>query len=283
MVAKISFHHFLSLYGIYAKMDLAWLMRDRIFACLAILSDLASNLASVTGIFLLAWRFGEIGGMNKYEVLFMLSYGTMVSGLFQMFFSGNNTGYISRRIGRGQLEHMFIQPVPLGAQLLCEGFIPFSGSSSLFCGIFLMWISCGKLSLALPPWWIISLAGNLLVSVWIIIALSYLVSSIAFYAPAQAEELSSFVIDSCSYLSTFPLSGMPLYLKLPLLTVLPAGLLGWFPTMVLLGKPHIFLPAAFPALAAVLFSILAAYLFKKGLRFYVKKGINRYSSAGHRR
>ncbi|MCL2605117.1 MAG: hypothetical protein FWD90_11620 [Defluviitaleaceae bacterium] len=43
-----------SLYALYAKMDLAWLLRDRTFAVLAVLADVISNLSSVTGIFLLA-------------------------------------------------------------------------------------------------------------------------------------------------------------------------------------------------------------------------------------
>lgn len=274
---------FLSLYALYAKMDLAWLLRDTVFAILAITADLISNLSSVTGVYLLAWRFGGIGGMNQYEVLLMLGYATTITGIFQTFFSGNNTGHISRRIGRGQLEHMFIQPLPLPVQLLTEGFIPFSGSSNLFSGVAIMWAALCKLDIALPWWWIFSLLGNLIITITIILGQSYLASSITFYAPVQAEEISTYIIDGTGNISSFPLSGMPIYLQIPLLTFIPAGLLAWFPTLALLRKPPLGLSSAYPLLFAIALSVAASYFFRKGLKYYVQKGINRYSAIGHRR
>lgn len=280
---KLPLKRFLALFVLYAKMDLAWLLRDSAFAAVAIFSDVISNISAVTGVFLLAWKFGGIGGMDRYEVLFMLGYTTMITGIFQAFFSGNNTGHISRRIGRGQLEHMFIQPLSLPVQLLTEGFIPFSGSSNLISGGIILGIAVGKLGIVLPWWWIFSLAGNLLVTIVILLGSSYLAASITFYAPVQAEEVSSLVIDAHSNISQFPLSGMPRGLQIPLLTVIPSGLLGWFPTLALLGKPPLGLPAYFPLIIALIMAVAAAYFFKKGLQFYVKKGINRYLSTGHRR
>lgn len=138
---KISLKQFLSLYVLYAKMDFAWLLRDRVFASLAILSDVISNLSSIAGIFLLAWKFGGIGGMSRYEILFMLGYTSLMTGIYQVFFSSNNVGHISRRIGRGQVDHMLMQPLPLPVQLMTEGFIPFSGSSNLVSGAALLCIA----------------------------------------------------------------------------------------------------------------------------------------------
>ena len=274
---------FLQLYTLYARMDLAWLLRDKAFAILAILADVVSNLSMVTGVFLLAWRFGGIGGMDRYEVLFMLAYATIITGIFQTFCSGGNTGHISRRIGRGQLEHMFIQPMTLRSQLFTEGFIPFSGSSNLISGAVIMIIAIKGLGISLPWWWALSLICNLIVTTALILGQSYLASSLTFYAPVQAEEISSYVIDAYGYISTFPLSGMPLYLQLPLVTVIPTGLLAWFPTLALFGKPPLGLPVYFPLLLAIGLWIIAAYFFRKGLNYYVKKGINRYHAMGHRR
>lgn len=278
-----TFKRLLQLYALYAKMDLAWLLRDKFFACVAIISDMISNLSAVTGIFLLAWKFEGIGGMNKYEVLFMLAYSTLITGIFQTFCSGCNVGHISRVVGRGQLEHVFIQPMPIPMQLCTSGFIPFSGSSNLFSGAIIMVIATWNLGISLPWWWIFSLIGNLLVTIAIILGQSYLVSSLTFLAPVQAEEISTFVIDSMGYIGTFPLSGMPLYLQLPLITIIPTGLLAWFPTMALFGKAPFGLSAWYPLLFAVLLWFAATYLFRKGLKYYVKKGINRYQSMGHRR
>jgi len=272
----------LQLWALYAKMDLAWLLRDRTFAILAITADVVSNLSAVTGVFLLAWRFDGIGGMGRYEVLFMLAYGTLITGIFQTFCSGSNTGHISRRIGRGQMDHMFIQPVPLPMQMLTEGFIPFSGSSNLISGAIIMAVATANLGITLPLWWILTLAGNLLVTVAIILGLSYLASSLAFYAPVQAEEISTFVIDTFGSISNFPLSGMPIQLQITLLTIVPTGLLAWFPTLALLGRAPHNLPGWYPLAFATGLWIIAAYFFRKGLKHYVEKGINRYVPWGHR-
>lgn len=273
----------LKLYGIYARMDLAWFLRDTKFCLLAICADFISNIAAVIGIFLLAWRFDGVGGMNKFEVLFMLGYVTLVTGLYQLFFSNCNTGHISRRIGRGQFEHMFIQPIPLPVQLLTEGFIPISGNSNLLSGGIITYIALQKLGLNLPWWWLLWFVLNLVVTMLIILALNYLFSAAAFYAPAQAEEVSSYVTDATGTLSTYPLSGMALAVQIPLITFFPAGLLGWFPTLALLNKPPLGLPRIYPVIIAGILFWITFSVFQKGLNYYVKTGANRYSAVGHRR
>ena len=280
-MGKIPFRRFLSLYGIYARMDLAWLLRDTKFALLAIFSDMCANLSSIAGVFLLAWRFDGLGGMSKYEVLLMLAYVNIITGIAQMY-GGTNALHISRIIGRGQWEHMFIMPLPYGVQLTV-GIFPFTSSSNLLSGITILCVAIHKLGLTLPWWWVLSLLFNVLLSLVIYICLSYLASTLAFYAPVQCEEISTYVLDWVGYIGRFPLSGMPRSLQLPLLTFLPAGLLAWFPTLALLGRPPLHLSAAFPLLLVIVLMFITAYCFKKGFNYYVQKGINRYLSGGHRR
>jgi len=275
-------HRFVSLYVLYGKMDLAWFLRDTKYALLGVLADVVSNLAAIGSVFLLAWKFDGVGGMSKYEVLFMLGYTTIITGLFTTFWANGNTGHISRRIGRGQLDHMMIQPLPLPVQLMVDGFIPFTGSSNLWSGTAVLGVSIRMMGIALPWWWIFSLFLNLFLTLVIILSQSYLFSSAAFYAPAAAEEISSTVIDLQGNLSQYPLSGMPLKLQISLLSVFPAGLLGWFPTLALLGKPPLGLPFFLPALMAVLLFLLSQFVFRKGMKHYVKSGSNRYLSRGFR-
>ncbi len=274
---------YFALLGFYAKLDLAWLLRDTKYALLNIIADVISSLASVSGIFLLAMRFNGIGGMNEYEVLFMLGYVTCVTGVFQLFFSMNNVGHISRRIGRGQFEHMFIQPLPFHTQLSTEGFIPFTGSSNLFCGIGIVAFAIMRLGIAPPIWWYASFMLYLLVSIAIILTQSYFVSGFAFYAPSAMEEISTLAIDDLGSLGNYPLSGMPNWLKIPLITVLPYGLLGWLPTMVLLDKAPFDIAYILPFIVLAILFIITFFTFRKGFRHYVKTGSNRYKDIGHRR
>jgi ABC-2 type transport system permease protein len=74
-VVKITFRRYLGLLAIYAKMDLGALLRDTKFMIVCLISDICADISSISGIFLLAWRFDGIGGLDKYEILFMLAYG----------------------------------------------------------------------------------------------------------------------------------------------------------------------------------------------------------------
>lgn len=260
---------YFELLGIYAKMDLASLLRDSKFIAIVMAAELVSNISSISGIFLLAWKFGGIGGMDRFEVLFMLAYGNIVMGFLNMVGGGWNALFPSRIIGRGQWEHMFIMPLPYVVQLTV-GIFPFSSSSKLLTGIVMLVIAVHNLQVVLPWWWLGMLIVQLIISMVIVVSLSYLFSSLAFYAPVQCEEISSTVIYSIEHTITFPLSGMPLYVKYPLLTIFPAGLMAWFPTMILLGKTTTF-ENFYPAIFALLLSFVTAYFFKKGFRHYVKK------------
>ncbi|HSL94107.1 MAG TPA: ABC-2 family transporter protein [Bacillota bacterium] len=279
---KLNLRRIMELYAIYARLDLAWFLKDTKICLMAISADFISNIAAVTGIFLLAYRFDGVGGMDKYEVLFMLGYVTALTGIIQAFFNFN-VGHISRRIGRGQLEHMLIQPLPLAVQLLTEGFIPFSGTSNLFAGLIVMTLAVKSLAYTVTLVWLMHLAIQLLVSAIIVLALNYLFSSLAFYAPSQAEEISTYVRNSAHNLSTYPLSGMSLAVQLPLLSVFPAGLLGWFPSLALLGETPLGLPALYPIIVASVLVLITARVFSKGYRHYLTSGSPRYSSVGHRR
>jgi ABC-2 type transport system permease protein len=246
---------------------------------IALLSDICADISTISGIFLLAWRFDGIGGLDKYEILFMLAYGGIVNGVIGIFDHGN-ASFPSRIIGRGQWEHMFIMPLPYSVQMLA-GFFPFTCSGRFISGIIFMVVAVINLTVILPWWWLLVLAGNIIISMIIVVGLSYLVSSLAFYAPVQCEEISSTVRYSVEYTATFPLSGMPLYMKIPLLTLFPAGLIAWLPTLIILGKSPI-LTNLYPLFFAAVISLAASYFFKKGFRYYVKKGLNRYHDGGHR-
>jgi len=282
MEDKITLKRILKLLAISAKIDLVWLLRDTKIAVLAICGDMINNIATLSGVLLIAVRFGGIGAMSTDEILFMMAYSTMITGLF-IVFGANNNIHVSRIIGRGQLEHLFIQPLSLGVQLSTNGFAPFTGGQNFIVGIVLMVIAISRLGLAVSFTWILLLLVYLLTTMIIIIARAYLVSSLTFYAPVAAEEITSTAIDGTWLLSTFPLSGMPRFIQIPLLTILPEGLMAWLPSLILLGKMQYGFISYYPMLFALLAALTASYFFRKGLRHYVSRGSNRYVPYGFRR
>jgi len=275
------------LFGIYSKMDLMWFLRDTRYCLLQIAADTISAAAAVSGVFLLSVQFGGIGGMNENEILFMLSYATVVDGVFVLFFAGSNTGSISRVIGRGQLDHAAIQPVPLWIQLITGGFCPVSGSSMLVCGIALSIYSIHRLQMNISAMWILTYLFSVICSNIIIVSVIYIISCLAFYAPAAAEEISEVARDLFTSLKSYPLGGISVLWQTVFCTLIPVGLAAWLPSTVLFSKvPNSFFggwkaPALILAVSAILL-LTANLLFKKGMNYYAKNGSPRYSGFGHR-
>ena len=295
----------IQLWGISAKLDLLWFLRDTKYCIMTMIAEIVASLSSVAGVFLLAERFGNIGGMSKNQVLFMLGYASIVNGVIAMFFSMNNTGWISRPVGRGQMDHKLIQPVPLWMQLLTEGFIPVSGSSLLLCGIGITGYAAGQLGMAPGLLWIMLFIALTICSVAIIMGSSYIFGSLAFYAPVAAEEISTTVVGLFNDLMIFPIGGLGAALRMALCTVMPVGLAAWLPASLLLGAgvqggaggvggagaTGVAAPtgAAAPDLPGVIILImtitvamLAVTSFKRGMKYYAKRGSTRYHSRGHR-
>ncbi|MBQ8799722.1 MAG: ABC-2 family transporter protein [Lachnospiraceae bacterium] len=272
----------LKLWKLYARMDLHWLLQDKATVLLVVITETLTNLSGMAGVLLLAVRFGGVGGLSADEILFMLGFFELADGLSWMLFGNYNVIHISRRIGRGQVDHMLIQPRPLWMQLLTEGFMPFSGCHGLIIGIALTALGISRLDLSLSPTWFLLLLYYLVIHTVLRLSQSFLYGSAAFYKPVACEEISSMILDMNSQLGRFPLFGLPTWLGTILHTVLPIGLLAYFPALALLrdlGKPT---ELAFPFLVAMVFLTAALICFKKGLTHYAKYSCNRYKEMGHR-
>lgn len=275
-------------YKIYAKLDLLWFLRDTRYCLLFMFSDIVCLLCSMSGIFLLAERFGGLGGMEGKEILFMLGYASITDGIYMLFFMGNNTGQISRIIGRGQLDHTMVQPAPLWIQLLAQGFAPVSSCGTLILGICISTYAVQGLGLFVTPLWILLFLVNAVASCLIMMAVTYLISCLAFYAPAAAEEIAQSGIDLFTSKS-YPLGGLPSKIQVLFCTFIPIGMAAWFPSKGLLGLGKAAVPALqsyaallpVPVLAAALIFV-TSILFQKGMKHYATYGSPRYSGFGHR-
>ena len=270
------------LWCLYASLELIWMTRDPGYFLLCFISDGILAIGGVTSAFLLAERFQGIGAWSKAEVLFMLGYGLIVCGLTSTFL-GYNVLHISRRLGRGQLDHTLIQPQPLWLSLMTEGFSPISGASTLLPGLGLTVWAVRSMALSATLSWTAALISNLLASMAVLAAFSFLWGSLAFWAPRAAEEISSSAVDIMSGLRSFPLDGGSSVLVGGLLTVLPVGFTAWYPARHLVGLDTSAWGALATPAVAVAMVVLAAFVFRKGLREYGRTGSQRYLTLGHRR
>jgi len=272
----------LCLWRVYAYLDFMLLTRDLRLFLNYFITDTLLNLAAVSGTFLLAERFAGLGMWSKPQVVFLLGYGMLVGGLINTFFSFNVL-YISRRLGRGQLDHTLIQPQPLWLSLLTEGFMPLSGSAILLPAVGLLWWAGAKLGLDPGAGWWALFAMQILASATIATAFSFLWGSLAFWAPRAAEEISSSALRIVYQLTPFPLDGSGPLLIGVLLSVLPIGFVAWYPCRFLLGLSPSPWDGALTPLAALFFALAAGLTFAKGKKHYERTGSSRYLSFGHRR
>jgi ABC-2 type transport system permease protein len=271
----------LRLWALYGRMDLLWVMRDAGVFLMFTLSETIMNVAAITGMWLLAERFEGIGHWSRLQVLFLLGYGATANGMMDALF-GYNVAYISRKVGRGQLDHILVQPQPIWLALLTEGFVPFSGAALLLPGIALLTWSIHALAIPITAGWLALLLLNLLASMSVALAFQYLWGSLAFWAPRSAEEINSSTARLLMELKSFPLDGLSATLAAGLLTALPVGFVAWYPCRALLGlSPQPFAVWATP-LAALAFAALSALMFGRGMAHYRRTGSQRYLPWGHR-
>ena len=264
---------------VQAHLDFMWMTKDLRFFLINVVADVILNLAGVTAVFLLAERFGGIGHWSRDQVIFMLGYAALVRGFLEVGFS-YNVLHISRRIGRGQLDHLLMQPQPLWMGLLTEGFMPFSGCWSLLTGIGITAWAIVQLGTGFPVQWWLWFAANLLASCTVALAFSFLWGALAFWAPLAAEEISSRAVNFLYQLKAFPLDGLSAVVLTGMLSVLPVGFVAWYPCRQLLGiaAPQLW----HTPLAALLLTLAAMNVFKKGMEHYAETGSQRYIAWGHR-
>jgi ABC-2 type transport system permease protein len=269
------------LWRTYAALDLSFVLADVKLFLIYIVSDAISYVALVLGMLLLAQRFSGIGPWSQPQLTFMLGYATLVRGALGLLF-GYNVLFISRRIGRGQLDHTLVQPQPIWVALLTEGFNPIGGSGAVLAGAgLLIWGLSGMGIPHGPGWWAMLLV-NLLGSAAATIACSFAWGSVAFWAPRAAEEISTSANEMIGQLSPFPLDGLGPALVGGLLSAVPVGFVAWYPCRALLGIDAAPYAAWVTPAAGLLLGLGAAAIFRKGLERYARTGSQRYSSFGHR-
>lgn len=240
------------------------------------------NLSAVFATLLLAGRFAGVGPWTATELYFMLGFLLLARGTASVF-SGRNVLMISRKIGRGQLDHLLLQPLPLWKALAAEGFSPFDLLVTLAVGTgTLTWSIC-ELPQTHHVLWFLQLFLNLAGAVCVIVSYQFLWGALAFWSPRGAEEVNT-VSASGMGLAAYPLDGAPRAVVGILTTVVPVAYTGWVPVRALLDVgPHIGFGTLVTPSAATVFAVVTAIVFRKGLRRYEQRGTGRYSDFGHRR
>ena len=269
------------LWRLYTYLDFMLMTRSLKLFVTFLITDMIFNVAAVTATLLLAERFNGIGAWSKFQIVFLVGYATLVGGLLDMFFAYNIL-FISRRLGRGQLDHVLIQPQPIWMAFFTEGFNPFTASGSVLVGIALMIWAGVKLQISVSFLWGASLVLNVLASMAVVLGFMFLCGSLAFWAPRAAEEITTPLIRMFNNLKSFPFDGLGPLLLGGVTVIVPVAFMAWYPSRYLLGLDSSVIGAAITPLAALMVSVLAGVVFRKGSEHYGRTGSQRYDDLGHR-
>jgi ABC-2 type transport system permease protein len=157
-------------------------LEHSIYALMQIRNAISVLLSgAILPLALLPWGLGDI--------FTYLPFASLASAPLRIYTGtgdpqfGYNIMHISRRIGRGQLDHILIQPQPIWIALLTEGFVPFSGSWSFLTGVGVTFWALTQIELSITFIWCLYFALNLLSSCAVVLGFSYLWGSLAFWAP----------------------------------------------------------------------------------------------------
>lgn len=245
-----------------------------------VVGEIIIAVSSVTAPVLLVGRFGAIGDWSAAQVMLLIGFALVVRGT-AFVFSGRQVMMISRKIARGQLDHLLVQPQRLWKSLAAEGFSPFDLAVTLTLGcIIFVWAIVQNLDSA-SPWWVLSIPISIVAATSIYIAAQYLWGSMAFFAPQSAEEINMTTSAAITQITVYPLGSLAKGMLVALSTIMPVTFIAWVPVAALLANSW-WQVLITPAFAAV-FCALSLLVFRKGLQAYARRGVARYSDFGHRR
>lgn len=246
-----------------------------------IVGETLINLSTVVGTLLLVGRFAGIGLWGSVDLYFMLAFILIAQGIANVF-SGRNVLMISRKIGRGQLDHALLQPLPLWKALAAEGFSPFDLLVTLIIGVSALTWTITELPQSHNVLWIGALLLNVASASAVIVFYQYVWGALGFWSPRGAEEVNTTTASISRNMAAYPLDMAPRVVIGVLVTVAPLGFIGWVPAGSLLGIGSGFGVLAAP-FAALVLGIIAVLVFRTGLKRYERYGSGRYSEFGHRR
>ena len=270
------------LWGMQARMDLLFLSRSLRTGVAWYFADLLLGLSGAVWAFLLAERFDGIGPWNRTQIAFLLGFALLVRGVVDVGFS-MNVSYPSRRIGRGQLDHMLLMPQPLWQTIASDGFTPFSGSGQIFAGAAVLGYAIHALALPVDAAWLALVLVHVASGAAIILAFAYIWGSLAFVAPRGAEEINSNTMRMLEQLKPFPLDGVGGVPHGRAAQLRARGLPRLAARARAAGSRDATWAWLWTPLAALGFASLAIWIFRLGLRRYARTGSTRYLAHGHRR
>lgn len=195
------------------------------------------------------WALGDVAVL--YAVITSgFGLGTLICG---------NSFRVASLIAQGELDYYLVMPTPPLLHLLVSR-SSLSAWGDITFGL-LIFLMGGSRDLASLGFYVVSVVASAL----ILVSFAAIAGSLAFFV-GQAETLAMQGLSALMGFGMYPIDIFPIVVKVLLLTLLPAGLLGSLPAQAIRGLDFQMLLLVMGIAAA--FALAAQLIFRLGLRRY---------------
>jgi len=232
-----------------------------------ILSGIVMRSLLMAVVFVLFYNIPDIAGWQAGEVYLILGFIIITEGLCNLLFDG--LWYIPSMVFRGEFDVILSRPIaPLYQVLVKELGIHGIGNSiigliSIGVGLLSMgWFT--PLGIVLSLFFVVT--GTIIRMSYNLIALSHV-----FWIHGGVSNLG-FLVYSIGELARYPIMIYPGWLRFILFFIIPAGFIGFVPTLILRGDEVLLYGIGLVAVM-VLYFLLARAIFYRGIKRYESIGM----------
>jgi ABC-2 type transport system permease protein len=218
-------------------------------------------------------RFNGVGDFPAGAVLLIVGMRLMAHGLFTMVY-GNLSDALAELVEEARVEGYFLRPLPVLTQILISRF-----NVNAFGDFAVGAVVCGFGIAQVPIDWtpakLLYLAAAVLGGMYLEAAVQLPIAALMLRSPL-AHGVGKWIDDIMATIGNYPLSILPLVLRVAFTFVLPVAFVAYFPVLVLLGKA----PADAPWSWIVASSPVVCYLLYLCAKRFWNWNLSRYTSIG---
>jgi len=232
-----------------------------------VFSGILMRILMMGVVFVLFRNIPDIAGWQEGELYLILGFMCATEGLTSIFVDG--IWHLPTLVFRGEFDVMLARPISPLFQILSyeiglQGIGVLSmGILSIGVGLVLLdWVSPLSILLCL----IFTLTGTA-------IRISYnLIGACSAFWSNGGQSNATFLVYSIGEYAKYPVTIYPGWMQFILLSIIPAGFVGFFPALILRGEHT--LPYTLIVLAATgLYYLLARTIFYRGIKKYESMGM----------
>lgn len=260
--------HYIKLYLAFFKMDIRRVAMYRLNLIVGNFGYLLDSIATIFSVMMILNISNTIEGWSAYEIIFLFAFTLAAMSIWEFFFV--TTLEIPLLILEGELDIFLVRPInPLFQFIIFE-----LDEEAIFEMIFsfgLLIFSIIMLGIPLDLFFWVKLILLLISSVIVLEAIYLAICSACFWMVSNSGLMQ--IIWEFYKMGQYPLTIYPTVFKI-LLTVIPFGFIGFYPTnLILNGNDYpLYITLGIFLAGPAFFSLVYYLLWKRGLKRYTGSG-----------